>query len=816
MRRVKPLFRSTARRLRERGSALLAALMVIVGLSLLGLAFVAISQTESTISINERNHTETVAVAEAGAKLVVQWFQDPVTMNSAGLLPANQVVFKRQRTVFAISSYYKQDLTQKLCDLPFGPKDVDEFFGPEDSADVVIDSSTTAGKNFLTDLNSRFLGPEGADARPSGEITAIKIFAPPIVGASLTAPNAPHFYEGGTRYGVATIMVQAEKFDQPSNVNSRRSLALSQCRIVVSQFPTPQPAGPLQSSTALATNGSFNVHWGMITSQQSLDLKKDYTTMPWFNAWEPIWFQYGYDSSVEWSAGAIHRVGEIVRPQQATIQANPLLKYHEYAVTIGGTSGGSEPTWSTTVGATVPGDGTITYVERAPTAYPFTTGGAVGGTNTPWLYYIASGTVSADDPWFQARAAQDVVNAGTPPASPPNSNPQPWPFFPWTGAPDPRTHVFQFQNLNSYPNFKQVVFPVFNYDYWKAAAIAGNGQPGVHYLEWVSADSYTDGQTTQTFRNWVAGASSSPGFYFFETQNKLNPQNGGGGSLAPDVDVSGGSVANYMSSFIYLNAGFATTGLGGITGHFNQPGEPYQDIGFRKVDITSATGDFVRDAAGNPVIDGAANRKWDYQELPWSNSGSAGAGVNSPNGFFDVCVQSRQVDNPAGGTYTGWFPLPYRPGCHPGNNHDYPSCDCSEPHEPYLNVQYNGSTTGITFGWFDPSTAVTTMRWPKTTSGGRTGTPVTCTATSSQDDCTSNAYDIDGGLADLAPVTDGVLYVEGNFTSKGNADYYGAVLVGGTVDNRGTPTIWYDESLSRGIKLKGFPRVMITSVETDR
>ena len=54
MRRISKAFRSSARRLRQRGSALLASLMVVVGLSLLGLAFVAISETESAISINER------------------------------------------------------------------------------------------------------------------------------------------------------------------------------------------------------------------------------------------------------------------------------------------------------------------------------------------------------------------------------------------------------------------------------------------------------------------------------------------------------------------------------------------------------------------------------------------------------------------------------------------------------------------------------------------------------------------------------------------------------------------------------------------
>ncbi|HET7711165.1 MAG TPA: hypothetical protein VFL80_04490, partial [Thermoanaerobaculia bacterium] len=50
------------------GSALLVSLMVMVGLSLLGLGFVAISETESAIAINERNSVQVLDVAETGAK----------------------------------------------------------------------------------------------------------------------------------------------------------------------------------------------------------------------------------------------------------------------------------------------------------------------------------------------------------------------------------------------------------------------------------------------------------------------------------------------------------------------------------------------------------------------------------------------------------------------------------------------------------------------------------------------------------------------------------------------------------------------------
>src|SRR3954451_14632308 len=81
--------RSRRRPKNDRGSALLVSLMVIVGLSLLGLGFVAISETESAIARNQQNALQTQAVAEAGARLVVEWFQNPSWALASGGMPAN-------------------------------------------------------------------------------------------------------------------------------------------------------------------------------------------------------------------------------------------------------------------------------------------------------------------------------------------------------------------------------------------------------------------------------------------------------------------------------------------------------------------------------------------------------------------------------------------------------------------------------------------------------------------------------------------------------------------------------------------------------
>src|SRR5437867_9988295 len=75
----------------SRGSALLVSLMVMVGLSLLGLGFVAISETESTIAKNQSQALQTLTIAEAGARMAVEWFQDPAWGQTNAGLPANAV-----------------------------------------------------------------------------------------------------------------------------------------------------------------------------------------------------------------------------------------------------------------------------------------------------------------------------------------------------------------------------------------------------------------------------------------------------------------------------------------------------------------------------------------------------------------------------------------------------------------------------------------------------------------------------------------------------------------------------------------------------
>ena len=63
----------------ERGSALVLAILVAVVLTLLGVSFLMMSRTENLIAENEKLAAQAHYVAEAGARAVKRWFDEPGT-----------------------------------------------------------------------------------------------------------------------------------------------------------------------------------------------------------------------------------------------------------------------------------------------------------------------------------------------------------------------------------------------------------------------------------------------------------------------------------------------------------------------------------------------------------------------------------------------------------------------------------------------------------------------------------------------------------------------------------------------------------------
>ena len=148
---------------------------------------------------------------------------------------------------------------------------------------------------------------------------------------------------------------------------------------------------------------------------------------------------------------------------------------------------------------------------------------------------------------------------------------------------------------------------------------------------------------------------------------------------------------------------------------------------------------------------------------------------------------------------------------------------CSEPHEPYLNLKYpttprdnNNHPTPVRVGWeapnsqqYRPKKLVDGSAWPP-------GTPVTCGATPTPEDCTSNNYDLDGGLVPLSAILYGIIYNEGQYGGQGNIDYFGSVLIQDDIAATGTADVWFDEKLIKGSWAPPkMPRVIVFNEQTD-
>jgi hypothetical protein len=151
----------------------------------------------------------------------------------------------------------------------------------------------------------------------------------------------------------------------PASAEKRNQLdavvAQSICRVVVAPFPLPGPSGAIQALGGIDTNGVRRARGH---------------SLPWFDAYDRPYVEYGLDSSVIWeknknyAAYAHPQWGLIVRPTNAAIAAQ-----HEYRiVSATGPTGGTEPAWDLTPGNTNNYGGNVTYKEVTPTAYPIGSG----------------------------------------------------------------------------------------------------------------------------------------------------------------------------------------------------------------------------------------------------------------------------------------------------------------------------------------------------------------------------------------------------------------------------------------------------------
>ncbi len=780
---------------RQRGSALLVSLMVMVGLSLLGLGFVAISETESAISVNERNYMESLTVAEAGARAVVEMFQDADWASGLGILPPNNTAIKTSRVVLSYTGYYKATPTDLLFDSPFKPAKGDRFFGDEEHADIIINASKgSVATTYLETLNEALFGTD-----PNPRITEVLVYAPPIVAGTLVGG----FWTTGDRFGVATIKVTAVKTGPNGQPAARRSV-----KIIMGETPLPGASGPIQTEGALGNAGNYEVYWGKVTALQALKVIKPAVSLPWFDASERVYFEYGYDTTRPWLPNndyTTYAMGTVVHPPLSVRTVIPELRRWAYKMTGAGNNSGAEPPaadWPQTKGLPFT-TGNVTWETVYSSQYPIEPSEPY--ESAEWLYELVGKSIQ--DPWFQARTRSLDLCYNNNCVPTPNL-PQPYKYN--NPAQDETTlyaNFFKDQTHTEPSDRVEVTFPTIDYEFWKEVAQSAEPDSGIIYLQWdpVKQLFRSLDNVEMTAVQWLNALDNGygAGFYFFDTANGLNPQYGMGGTLTPDIIVNssdkGPSGFYQMQGFIYMNAtNFGTGGVGSINPDdvFPMPGEPYRDIGYRKVD--KDTGLFEKDASGDFVIEYRNSDDWEFQDL-------------DDDYTFDIVTAERTIKRPGdGSTVTVWLPVLYFEGCTVGT-------DCSEPHEPYLNLIYPtvaNPSDPVTVGWFasnDASKLRPKLRLSE-------NTPNSCTETSEPWECTGIGWDEDGAVVRLNPVLNGILYNEGGYDAQGNSLYYGSLLIRGTFKGNGTPAVYFNECILKNCwqEQLNLPKVIVQSTQTDQ
>lgn len=511
--------RMTGERAGERGSALVIAVLVIVILTLLGVSFVLMAETENRIAQNEKLSAQALYFAEAGARQVKRWFDRPYsTLNLANAPlsvvdrtlrqldtdgPGPNAPFAQNGSTSA--PRYKQgvdlngDGNDDLFEKPYRGNLTHALLGTPDGPDMRIDENySNAAKTFLATLSERLLANFPASAAGiRARITRIDVYAPPYLDI------------GGawTRYGMGTVAVTAVIVRIQGG--TEQVLASRTIRAVLNETPYPGPSGPLHSCALLETNGDLEAFWGPVQAVGILNPVNNHTKLP----------------------ASLARDLPLTPKQDRLLYWNDDASFAAYKTKIETQSGGLE----------------------------------------------------IEDPWYRLMSAQTIVGAPVCGPATGVNDPQRCPFdwdgvsnlsdaqIPYHQGGTEGSHSNVFQNTPI------VTCPDFDYETWKAVATSGGSD--VHYYAWDNGDAFRENGfgPAQSFRDII---DNQEGLFFFDTKDGAPPtdadNDGEFENLTPPIAIQGGTWG--FRGFIYLNAEhFQSRGAAGRNATITLPGEPFQD-----------------------------------------------------------------------------------------------------------------------------------------------------------------------------------------------------------------------------------------------
>lgn len=262
----------------DKGSALLITLMVLVVLSLTGLSFIFLADTENLISNNYYRGMTALVSAQTGVYAINSWFNNPT--RTADLVPpaASMDFTTRAYAPDGGGTATKWKAGGVVAgirpfDKPYvGAVDtntaVHQFFGTEDDPDVVIDIASAAGKSYMHTLNSTLFGvayAAAADVVPQGggvHIRRIALYAPPVGPYPADPTDARN-----QAYGICTALVEAEMVNPSGQVVATRRV-----RGIITDINYSVAGEALDVDGDIGINGNVRIHWGnMKSTEQMID-----------------------------------------------------------------------------------------------------------------------------------------------------------------------------------------------------------------------------------------------------------------------------------------------------------------------------------------------------------------------------------------------------------------------------------------------------------------------------------------------------------------------------------------------------------------
>jgi hypothetical protein len=266
----------------ERGSALVLAVLVMAIMTLLGISYLMMADTENKIAENERLSAQSLYFGEGVSREVKRWFDRPpyTATGEANLVRPTTAVMDRTRRIIDVDGagpsaevpadgstahpYYKVgidrdgDASDDIFDKPYRPALSDMFVGTAAGPDVSMDRADgSATASFLDALADKIMPgfPAGA-AGILARIKAITIYAP------------PYLHSGGgswVRYGIATVSTRVQILRHPGAADEE-ILSDRTVTAVLNETPYVGAFGPLHSCDELAWDNQFKVHWGPATA----------------------------------------------------------------------------------------------------------------------------------------------------------------------------------------------------------------------------------------------------------------------------------------------------------------------------------------------------------------------------------------------------------------------------------------------------------------------------------------------------------------------------------------------------------------------